>query len=398
VLVYFGYPRAHEDDAERTVRAALALVEAVGRLSAPQPLQVRVGIATGLVVVGDLIGVGEAQERGVVGETPNLAARLQAIAEPGSVVIAESTRRLVGSLFEFQDLGARDLKGIPAPTQAWAALRPSSVASRFEALHGAGLTELVGREEEIGLLLRRWSKAKSGQGGLVLISGEPGIGKSRLTAALLERMAAEPHARLRYFCSPQHTDSALYPVIGQIERAAGFTHEDTPHAKLDKLDALLARTSTPIEDVALIAEALGLPNDGRHPGLDLEGRQRREKTLRSLVSHIEALTRQSPVLLLFEDVHWIDATSLEVLGLIVARVATLPLLVIATFRPEFEAPWVGRPHVTALIINRLESREVSAMIDRVGGGEPMPAGIRLDIMERADGVPLFVEEMTGAGT
>ena len=237
VLVYFGYPQAHEDDAERAVRAGLELIAAVTGLKTRAPLQTRVGIATGLVVVGDLIGSGEAQERGIVGETPNLAARLQGIAEPNMVVIAEGTRKLLGNLFELEDLGAKDLKGIAGPVRAWAALRASSVEGRFEALHATGLTALVGREEELELLLRRWSRAKTGEGQVVLLSGEAGIGKSRLTAALLERLASEPHTRLRYFCSPQHTDSALYPIIGQMERAAGLAHDDTPQAKLDKLDA-----------------------------------------------------------------------------------------------------------------------------------------------------------------
>ena len=237
VLVYFGYPQAHEDDAERAVRAGLELIAAVAMLKTRATLQTRVGIATGLVVVGDLIGAGAAQEQAVVGETPNLAARLQAIAEPNSVVIAEGTRKLLGNLFELEDLGAKDLKGIAGPVRAWAALRASLVESRFEALHATGLTALVGREEELELLLRRWSRAKTGEGQVVLLSGEAGIGKSRLTAALLERLAGEPHTRLRYFCSPQHTDSALYPIIGQMERAAGLAHDDTPQAKLDKLDA-----------------------------------------------------------------------------------------------------------------------------------------------------------------
>ena len=247
VLIYFGYPQAHEDDAERAVRAGLEL-DRGGRCAQDRraSLQTRVGIATGLVVVGDLIGSGEAQERGIVGETPNLAARLQGIAEPNMVVIAEGTRRLLGNLFELEDLGAKDLKGIAGPVRAWAALRASSVEGRFEALHAAGLTALVGREEELELLLRRWSRAKTGEGQVVLLSGEAGIGKSRLTAALLERLAGEPHTRLRYFCSPQHTDSALYPIIGQMERAAGLAHDDTPQAKLDKLDAVLAQTSTSI--------------------------------------------------------------------------------------------------------------------------------------------------------
>ena len=265
VLVYFGYPQAYEDDAERAVRAGLELVAAVGALKAPAPLQTRIGIATGIVVVGDLIGSGEAQERGIVGETPNLAARLQGIAKPNTVVIAEDTRSLLGGLFELQDLGAKELKGIAEPVRAYAALRPSVVESRFEALHGAMLTALVGREEEFELLLRRWSKARSGEGQVVLLSGEAGIGKSRLTAALLERLADEPHTRLRYFCSPQHTDSALYPVISQMERAAGFVQDDTARKRLDKLEAVLAQTSTSTEEAALFAEMLSLPNDGRHP-------------------------------------------------------------------------------------------------------------------------------------
>src|SRR5215468_6825733 len=253
VLIYFGYPQAHEDDAERAVRAGLELVTAVGALKTHAPLQTRVGIATGLVVVGDLIGSGASQEQAIVGETPNLAARLQGVAEPNSVVIAESTGKLVGNLFELQDLGAKDLKGISGPVRAWAALRPSSVESRFEAMHASGLTELVGREEELELLLRRWSKAKTGEGQVVLLSGEPGIGKSRLMAALMDRLATEPHTRLRYFCSPQHTDSALYPIIGQMERAARLARDDPPQVKLDKLDALLAQSSASASDAALFA-------------------------------------------------------------------------------------------------------------------------------------------------
>jgi class 3 adenylate cyclase len=253
VLIYFGFPQAHEDDAERAVRAGLELVAAVGGLKTHAPLQTRVGIATGLVVVGDLIGSDASQEQAIVGETPNFAARLQGIAEPNSVVIAESTRKLVGNLFELEDLGAQDLKGIAGSVRAWTALRPASVEGRFDAFHASGLTQLVGREEELELLLRRWSKAKSGLGQVVLLSGEPGIGKSRLTAALLQRLASEPHTRLRYFCSPQHTDSALHPIISQMERAARFAYDDTAEAKLDKLDALLAQSFTPRQDAALMS-------------------------------------------------------------------------------------------------------------------------------------------------
>ena len=396
VLVYFGYPEAHEDDAEQAVRAGLELIAAVTALNSPVSLQTRIGIATGLVVVGDLVGSGEAQERGIVGETPNLAARLQGIAEPNMVVIAEGTRKLLGNLFELQDLGERGLKGITGPVRAWAALRPALVEGRFEAMHASGLTDLVGREEEFDLLLRRWSKAKTGQGQVVLLSGEAGIGKSRLTAALLERLATEPHTRLRYFCSPQHTDSAFYPIISQMQRAAGLAHDDNAKAKLDKLNALLAQTSTSRQDAALFAEMLSLPNDGRHPVLELAPEQRRQKTLEALSRQAETLARSSPVLMIFEDAHWADPTSLEAFGRTVDRTTTLPALLIVTFRPEFEAPWVGQPHVTALAINRLGHRDAGSLIDRVIGTKLLPAKIRQDIIERTDGIPLFVEEMTKA--
>ena len=275
-------------------------------------------------------------------------------------------------------------------------MRPTSVESRFEALHASGLTELVGREEELELLLRRWSKAKTGEGQVVLLSGEAGIGKSRLTAALLERLASEPHTRLRYFCSPQHTDSALYPVIGQMERAAGLAHGDTAQVKLDKLDALLAQTSTSKQDAALFAEMLSLPNDGRYPALNIDPQQRRQKTLEALTAQVEALSRQKPVLMIFEDAHWTDPTSLEAFGRVVDRVSSLPVLLIVTFRPEFDPPWIGRPYVAALTINRLGQHDIEAMIDRVVGNKLIPAGVRKDIIERTDGIPLFVEEMTKA--
>jgi class 3 adenylate cyclase/predicted ATPase len=396
VLVYFGYPQAHEDDAERAVRAGLELIAAMVGLEARASVQTRVGIATGLVVVGDLIGSGEAQERGIVGDTPNLASRLPGIAEPNKVIIAEGTRRLIGNLFELEDLGAKDLNGIAGPVRAWAALRASSVESRFEALHATGLTTLVGREEETDLLLRRWSRVKTGEGQVVLLAGEAGIGKSRLTAALLERLGSEPYARVRYFCSPQHTDSAFYPIIGQMERAAGLAHNDTPQARLVKLDALLAQTSTSAQDAGLFAEMLSLPNDGRYPALDKDPQQRRQKTLEALILQMHALARHTPVLMIFEDAHWADPTSLEVFSRIVDRIRSLRVLLIVTLRPEFAPPWVGQPHVTALTINRLAKREVGTLIDRVVGNKLISANIRQDIVERADGIPLFVEEMTKA--
>ena len=396
VLIYFGYPQAHEYDAERAVRAGLQLVAAVGDLKTPAPLQTRIGIATGLVVVGDLIGSGASQEQAIVGETPNLAARLQDLAEPNSVVIAESTRKLVGNLFELADLGAQDLKGIVGPVRAWAALRPSLVESRFEALHISGLTEVVGREEELEILLRRWSKVKSSEGQVVLLSGEPGIGKSRLTAALLERLAPEPHTHIRSFCSSQHTDSALFPIINQMERAAGFARDDNPQAKLDKLDAMLAQSSTSAQDAAVLAELLSLPNDGRYPTLEVTPQQRRQKTLQALVSQVVALSRQNPVLMNLEDAHWIDPTSLELFGKIVGLAPTLRMLLIVTYRPDFEPPWIGLPHVTTLILNRLGEREIGAMIDSITGNRSFPASIRQEIIERSDGIPLFIEEMTKA--
>jgi class 3 adenylate cyclase/predicted ATPase len=396
VLVYFGYPQAHEDDAERAVRAGLELVMAVAAVKSRAPVQTRIGIATGLVVVGELIGLGNAQERAIIGKTPNLAARLQGIAETNMVVICDSTRKLLGNLFALQDLGLRNLKGISDPTRAWAALRASSAEGRFEAMHATGLSALIGREEETELLLRRWSKAKTGKGQVVLLSGEAGIGKSRLAAALRESLGTEPHTCLRFFCSPQHADSAFYPIIGQLERAAGLTHDVAPHARLDKLDKLLAQSSTSPEDAALLAELLSLPNDGRYPSIDLAPHQRRQRTLDALTLQLQALARQNPVLMIFEDAHWTDPTSLDVFDQAVRRIVTLPVLLIVTFRPEFDPPWIGRPHVTILTINRLAEREVDAVIDCVAGNKFVPPNIRQEIIERSDGIPLFVEEMTKA--
>jgi class 3 adenylate cyclase/predicted ATPase len=399
VLAYFGYPQAHEHDAERAVRAGLSLVEAVPKLetTAGVPLQVRVGIATGLVVVGDLIGTGAAQEQAVVGETPNLAARLQALAEPGAVVIGSRTRRLIGSLFDYRDLGTVTIKGFAERVPTWQVLGASGAESRFEALHATGLTALVGREEEIELLLRRWSRAKTGEGQVVLLSGEAGIGKSRLTAALLERLATEPHTRLRYFCSPHHQDSALYPIIAHLERAAGFRREDTVEQRLDKLEAVLAQATNDLSGIApLLADLLSISAGERYPPLNLTPQKRKEKTLLALIAQIEGLAARQPVLMVFEDVHWIDPTTRESLDLLIDRMPSLHVLVIVTYRPEFTPPWVGRPQVTLLSLNRLPPRQRAEMITCMTSGKALPNEIADQIIERTDGVPLFIEEMTKA--
>jgi len=393
ILAYFGYPIAHEDDAERTVRAGLDIIAAVARLEtrAAEPLAVRIGIATGVVVVGE----GELREHAVVGDTPNLAARLQALAEPGTIVVAASTRRLLGDLFRLCDLGSHEVKGIAEPVAAWAVEGVSDSESRFEAVRAAGLTDLIDREDELDFLLERQRLAWKGEGQIVLISGEPGIGKSRLAAALAERIASEPHTRLRYQCSPYHTNSALRPFIAQLERAAGFKADDSSEQRLDKLEAPLAMSASRIEGVApLFAALLSIPFGERYPPLALSPTQQRRRTLAALLDQFEGLARQQPILLSFEDAHWADATSLELLDLTVERVRQLPVLALFTFRPEFEPPWVGLPNVGSLTLGRLSSNDVENMVARVTAGRVLPVEVMEQIVSKTDGNPLFVEELT----
>jgi class 3 adenylate cyclase/predicted ATPase len=398
VLAYFGYPQAHEHDAERAVRAGLAVVETVPKLDtgAGVPLQVRIGIATGLVVVGDLIGTGAAQEQAVVGETPNLAARLQALAEPGTVVIAASTRRLTSGLFEYRDLGTVSAKGFGDPVQVWQVTGASAVESRFEALRTTS-TPLIGRDEEINLLQRRWDKAKCGEGCVVLISGEAGIGKSRIAQTILERLSNEPHTRLRYFCSPHHQHSAFHPSIAQLERAAGFRRDDNDEQRLDKLEAILRQGTEDLSEVVpLLADLLSIPTGNRYPPHNLTPQQCKEKTLLAQLAQVEGLAARQPVLLVFEDVHWSDPTTRESLDLLIDRVSGLRVMAIITFRPEFAPSWVGRRQVTMLHLDRLSHPQRSEMITRVTGGKLLPKEIIDQIVDRTDGVPLFIEELTKA--
>lgn len=387
VSIYFGYPTAHERDPEQAIRAALAILAALGTLGAEfqPPLQAKLGVATGVVVVSKPPGSGAPQQIVAIGETPFSAARMAGAATAGQIVIDAGTRRLVEGRFDCRPLAA--VAGSEHP-EAWHVCG--------EAQDAATVSRFVGRQEEIDLLMHLWEEAKAGEGWLVALSGDPGVGKSRLAAELAERVAGEPQACLRYFCAPERTDSALFPIISHIERAAGLAHDDMPEARLDKLDSLLARTWTSLENAAIFAEMLAVPNDGRYPALELPPQRRRAKTMEALLSRIEALSRESPVLMIVEDAQWIDPTTREAVDRLLGRLHALRVLLIVTFRPEFDPPWTGHPYTTLVAVNRLARPEVGLMIDQVVGDKVLPAKVRRDIVVRADGIPLFVEEMTKA--
>ena len=397
VLAYFGFPEAHEDDAERAARAGLSIVAATHGLRGPgdEALRVRVGIATGLVVVGDLDGEGAAQEEAVVGATPNLAARLQGLAKPGQVVVAESTRRILGDVFELSALGQQPLKGVATPVAAFAVLAERLVESRFEARQGDRLAQMVGRDQELALLVERWRQAKAGEGQLVLLTGEAGIGKSRITRALIDAVAADAHTRINYQCSPYHTDSPLYPTIQQFTRAAGFAADDTTETRLDKLEALLGRAVEPLNEAApLIGILLGLDIEARYGTLDLSPQQQRMRTLRALVDQMLGLARQQPVLFVLEDVHWVDPTTLEMVQVALDAIAGARVLMLLTSRPDNQPEIAGHPHVTRFTLNRLSAGQITAIVDRLTGSKALPGELVDEIAAKTDGVPLFVEELT----
>jgi len=397
VLAYFGYPRAHEDAAERSAHAALAIVDAVRQIAGPdnRALETRIGIATGLVVVGDIVGAGAAREEAIVGETPNLAARLQSLAEPNSVLVSEATYRLLGRRFESESRGEQPLKGFAKPVPVWRLLREASLASRFAATRGSALGPFIGREQEMGLLLDRWRMAQQGEGQAILLTAEPGMGKSRLVEALFERLGETPHRRVTMQCSPHNSNTAFYPVMRQVELDAGFVLNDPIHQKLEKLDALLAKAGTPpVPAAPLFAELLSLPADNRYPKLELAQAQHKSATISALIDHILRPSQRTPVLFVLEDVHWIDPTTLEFLTQLIDSVAAAHALVIVTARPEFASPWSGRDHVMSLALGRLGKAQCVEIVASIAATQSMNAELMDEILARTDGVPLFVEELT----
>ena len=395
VLAYFGWPNAHEDQVEQAVHAALAAAKAVGEIeSAGEPLAARAGIATGQVVIGDMIGEAVHERGAVAGETPNLAARLQDLAQPGEVVINDATRRLTGGSFVLEDGGTHQLKGFADPATVWRVTGVVRTGSRFEVAHYAGLTELVGRTHEIGLLLDRWGRALGGEGQVVLVSGEAGIGKSRILREFTTQLASNGHLMLRYQCSTHEVNAAFHPFVNEIETTADLQTDDPAEKRRDKLDAHLASVfGDPGEAAPLIATLLSLPLEG-YPLLDMAPQRHKQRTVTALVERIAMLSRQLPVVMIVEDIHWIDASSLEMLDALVERMQDLPVFVVMTYRPEFVPQWGGHGHVTLHSLNRLGRNDGRAIAERITGGKALPDEVLSRILEQTDGIPLYVEELT----
>ncbi|HTI82817.1 MAG TPA: adenylate/guanylate cyclase domain-containing protein, partial [Acetobacteraceae bacterium] len=397
MLVYFGWPEARETDAEQAVRASLVVASSLTQISMKNyPLRVRIGIATGLAIIGELIGRGESRQLEAIGETLNRAARLQGLAEPNTVVIDEATRAQVGDLFQYTSLGAVHLRGLPAPVQAWIALGESNVQSRFEALRGAQLAPLVNRVEEFSEILQRWQDARSGRGQVVMLTGEPGIGKSRLVAEVEDRIAWDSHVSFHYYCSPHYENMALYPIISRWERSAGITVNDSPADRLHKLEVVATAAGLSRVDIAMLAGLLKIPLDERYPNFDYSAQRRREATFEALLRHIETVARTQPLMMIIEDIHWIDPSSLELLELVIRRIESLPVLLLATYRADFMPPWADDPFVTTITLARLDRRHSAELVEHIAADSGLPMTLRDRIVIQTDGIPLFTEELTRA--
>jgi class 3 adenylate cyclase/predicted ATPase len=397
ILVYFGYPRAHENEAERAVMSGLGITEALRDFEPKHErdikLSVRIGIATGLVVVGEIIGEGSAEDMTVVGETPNIAARLQALAKPNAIVISSATHKLIEAQFKCEDLGALQLKGVAEPIHAWQVIGLAEAEHEAEDRYGL---PLIGRDEEIGLLSRRLTQSKERLGQVVLISGEAGIGKSALAETIRAQAREEGFAETAFYCSPYYTNTPLHPVIEKIKQRASWQTGDSLYTKLAKLEQMLANYSWAAEEVVpLFAALVSLPlPEGRYPALNLTPQEQKQRTLDTLVAWTLEEAEQGPIFELWDDLHWADPTTLELIGLLINQAATASLLMVMTFRPEFIPPWSTRSHMTPTTLGRLEGSDVEVMVRRLMGGKAPPAEVVQHIVKKTDGIPLYVEELT----